>query len=68
MALFIVICFLAMIPVYFLTSGRYMKFLYHDILGWHIPDDNIKSDGVITESTCKICGKKIIQDSQWNWF
>jgi len=47
--------------------GLIRRFL-HDILGWHSPDLKIGFDGCSFTSTCKHCGKKILQDSQGNWF
>ena len=44
------------------------KKLYHDILGWHRPNEEIKAAGINFKSTCKHCSKEIIQDSQGNWF
>ncbi len=54
--------------VYLLTG--HLKFIYHDILGWHEPDKNAKiwSDGCSSHCRCKHCGKEIMQDSQGNWF
>ena len=44
------------------------KRLFHDKLKWHEPTDEIGYDGVSYKSTCKYCGKKILMDSQGNWF
>lgn len=44
------------------------KKLYHNKLGWHRPNNEIKAVGINYKSTCKYCGKEIIQDSQGNWF
>lgn len=44
------------------------KWLYHDIFGWHRPDNNYSFDGCSLHSHCKDCGKEIMQDSQGNWF
>jgi len=44
------------------------KPLYHDVMGWHKPTDQQGWDGCSFTSTCKHCGKKIMQDSQGNWF
>ena len=42
---------------------------FHDVLGWHRPDDSPQwSDGCSEHSRCKHCGKEIMQDSQGNWF
>ena len=53
-------------PFYFLKG--WFKWFYHDILQWHVPVDKQAFDGQSFESTCKHCGKKILQDSQGNWF
>lgn len=37
-------------------------------LGWHQPNDEAVFSGVSLCSTCKCCGKIIMQDSQGNWF
>lgn len=44
------------------------KWLLHDIMGWCTPDDMQNFDGCSWESKCKHCKKKILQDSQGNWF
>ena len=47
----------------------FLKFYYHDLLGWHTPDDSPQwSDGCNQHATCKYCKKEIMQDSQGNWF
>lgn len=52
----------------FLKFG-FLKFFYHDVLGWHRPDSSTHwSDGCNEHATCKYCGKNIMQDSQGNWF
>ena len=58
----------------FIAAGLYfafgfLKIFYHDLAGWHRPDDSPKRfDGITTHATCKYCGKDIMQDSQGNWF
>ena len=44
------------------------KWLYHDIMGWHQPSEKETFNGCSFCSTCKHCGKEIMQDSQGNWF
>lgn len=44
------------------------KWLFHDILHWHEPNDTVFFNGISLESKCKYCGKEISQDSQGNWF
>ncbi len=49
--------------------GWFRRF-YHDILGWHIPDDHVDEhfNGRSFHCVCKHCGKEIMQDSQGNWY
>lgn len=44
--------------------------VYHDIFGWHEPDETkpAEFDGAFWHCTCKYCHEPIIQDSQGNWF
>lgn len=44
------------------------KWFYHDKLEWHEPADEQSFDGCSYHAVCKYCGKKIMQDSQGNWF
>lgn len=47
----------------------WFKRWYHDVLGWHRPDDSGQSyDGASFHAHCKYCGKEITQDSQGNWY
>ena len=58
----------------FAFVGLYFKFgflkcYYHDLLGWHTPDNSPHyHDGLSEHAKCKHCGKDIMQDSQGNWF
>lgn len=54
--------------IYHLTKGKCFKWLYHDLFEWHIPSEERGFDGCSDISTCRICGKSIMQDSQGNWF
>ena len=54
--------------MYIITKGRIFKWFYHDILEWHLPNEEEGFDGCSFHSTCKLCGKEIMQDSQGNWF
>lgn len=70
---FFAIAFGSMAWIY-IGAGLYFKFgflnfFYHDLLGWHIPDNSPQwSDGLSQHATCKYCGKDVMQDSQGNWF
>lgn len=65
---------IAVIVIFIVASAIYLKtglfkIFYHDVLGWHQPDNSPKwSDGCSRHSICKHCGKEIMQDSQGNWF
>lgn len=55
-------------PALYFKFG-FLKFFYHDFLHWHRPDKtSLRSDELNTHAICKYCGKKIMQDSQHNWF
>ena len=59
----------APIAMYLYFKFGFLKFYYHDFLGWHTPDKSpLKYDGCSVHATCKHCGKDIMQDSQGNWF
>ena len=55
------------LSIFYLKFG-WFKFFYHNIMGWHMPTEDRHSDGFSMHSTCKYCGKDIMQDSQGNWF
>lgn len=58
----------------YIAAGLYfafgfLKFYYHDLLGWHRPDDSpMTLDGITVHATCRYCGRDIMRDSQGNWF
>lgn len=45
-----------------------LVWLFHDKMKWHTPDGVQSFDGCSTSSHCIHCGKKILQDSQGDWF
>lgn len=59
---------LACSPLY--IRFGWLKWLYHDILGRHMPGPftPIFFDGCSSHSTCQYCGKSITQDGQGNWY
>ena len=54
--------------IYWVTDSGIFKIFYHNVLGWHKPDNKESFDGCSFHSHCKYCGKEIMQDSQGNWF
>ena len=45
-----------------------MQWFIHDVLGWHnCKGGGTKFDGLSLESVCT-CGKRVLLDSQGNWF
>lgn len=45
------------------------KSFYHDKLGWHMPKkEETRIEGYTETSICKHCDKRIMKDSQGNWF
>lgn len=46
-----------------------IRLLFCKVFGWHNGRGGLLSfDGASYCSTCSICGKKVLQDSQGNWF
>ena len=68
-----ILCILTMFIIcgmfYLYSKGKVFTKFYHNIMGWHIPY-NHKTNicGINIQSRCKICKKKIMMDSQGNWF
>lgn len=60
--------FLVLIGSIFYFKKDWFKKFYHDILGWHFPDDTLSFNGCSFCSTCKHCGKRIMMDGQGDWF
>lgn len=56
--------------IYLLTKGKLFRRIFHDLMGWHLPkeDEMAEFDGSFSRTYCKFCDKRIIQDSQGNWF
>lgn len=53
--------------LYLVTKGLLFKRICHDLLGLHIPLDSKGTDRY-ESSYCKICGKKIKQNSRGDWY
>ena len=72
--IYIAMILIVALVIFTITSAIYLrngwfKIFYHDILGWHQPDNSPKwSDDCSDHCICKHCGKEIMQDSQGNWF
>lgn len=69
----IILCI--MIPLWimgvicWLSDGHIFGRFFHRFLDWHFPDDSPQTfDGVNIHARCRFCGKRIMQDSQGNWF
>lgn len=62
-----VICLFFLSVILYSLTG-FNRWFFDRILGWHKPNDKVGFDGVSLISTCKYCGKKIMQDGQGNWF
>ena len=52
----------------FYSRKGWNKKFFHDVMGWHEPTKNITFNGVSYCIRCKYCKKRIMQDSQGNWF
>lgn len=69
-----VVVFVGILVLFYVPIILYFKFGYfagwfHNILGWHQPDNSPQwSDGCSVHAKCKWCGKEIMQDSHGDWF
>lgn len=47
----------------------FFKRFYHDIIGWHIPDESLTrfDNSGIRVSRCKYCGRDLVEDYKGNW-
>lgn len=63
----LIMLFLLIGGTFYSRKGWNEKF-FHDTMGWHEPTKNITFNGVSYCSRCKYCKKRIMQDSQGNWF
>ena len=50
------------------TVNDLLPIFFCDRLGWHIAPDRQFFDGCSLVGICPRCGKKVLQDSQGNWF
>ena len=65
--IFCLTTFQIVLSIFYFKFG-WFKWYYHDLLQWHVPNDEQGFDGCSFTSTCKHCGEEIMQDSQGNWF
>lgn len=61
-------CLLFLIGGYLFTQFGILKRIYHDWLGWHQPEKINGFDGCSFTGKCRYCGKKILMDSNGDWF
>lgn len=54
--------------VWLIHPYRMMTWFFHDLLGWHKPNERESFDGCSVHSHCRFCGREIMEDSQGNWF
>jgi len=57
--------------ILFMLCGIFNKYLpkwFCDHMGWHLAPNNQNFDGCSFEGVCPRCKKKVLQDSQGNWF
>ena len=47
---------------------RSWRYFSCDIMGWHNGNGENGFDGCSFTGTCSKCGKKVLMDSQGNWF
>ena len=59
---------LSLIGAIFYFWKGWNRWFYHDIMEWHRPKDVVGFDGCSFTTRCRYCNKRILQDSQGNWF
>jgi len=68
---FVILAFFTMIPIA-MISGIINIFYKHiwfcNVWGWHMAPKEQGFDGASLNGKCPICGKRVMQDSQGNWF
>ncbi len=48
--------------------NKYLPIWFCDHMGWHLEPSAQGFDGCSFKGTCPRCSKKVLQDSQGNWF
>lgn len=54
--------------VFCASFNRYLPVWFCDKLGWHMAPTMQTFDGASHGGNCTRCDKKVMQDSQGNWF
>ena len=55
--------------IYLISGGRIFNRFFHNVMEWHLPDDKPQEfNGCNIHAHCRFCGKRIMQDSQGNWY
>ena len=65
--LVVLVTTMLILSLIYLKTG-FVKCIFHDLMGWHLPDNSRMFYGINLHSHCRFCGKEIMQDSQGNWF
>jgi hypothetical protein len=67
--IFLIICALAIFTVMFLIIfNKFLPKWMCENLHWHLPPKLQDFDGCSSYGTCPRCGKRVLKDSQGNWF
>ena len=62
----LLVCYLAFLLLTILN--RFLPRWFCDKLGWHLAPREVGFDGANVKGICPRCGKRVMQDSQGNWF
>lgn len=67
--IFVLIMFFGLFGLSLLNLfNKYLPKWFCDNMGWHLEPPHKKFDGCSSYGICPRCGKKVLQDSQGNWF
>lgn len=64
---YILLCFLVAMLV-MMALNPVLPEVFCRVMGWHLAPKEQGFDGCSYNGTCPRCGKKVLQDSQGNWF
>ena len=65
---FILLILSAIFNKYFPAFNKYLPVWVCKVFGWHLAPLEQEFDGSSKNGVCLRCGKRLLQDSQGNWF
>ena len=68
-ALFVALLVFLLCGILYVRYGLF-KLVYHDIFGWHEPDETtvVETDSGNLYCRCRYCRRLMMRDGEGNWF